>query len=218
MVVATPEDADLYHKIQENVLSAPNKEQPQRLRDFIYHNDEGEKAISRIIKALPDTNFAVLTDDTMYLKRTSEAVRQTTAGNPVVYGGTGAYLDAEINASKQRYIELSRRLKNTEALSVYRVSEDIVKGSKGLGESGEMIMQYYTRATDAATGEKITIGSIIRNAAAKQLNGHAGGNGYAAGESNGAGNKTGWAQEGLKKSGTPGEIAHRAGQNEDRLR
>lgn len=209
VVMSTPEDVDLYRKIQQQVLSAPEAERAKKLSELIYHNDEGEQAIARIVRALPGANYAVVTDDITYVNKSGYAVRTTTQGKPVVYAGTGAYLDAEINASRERYRALAKGMHCTQALSLYQVAEDIVKGGQGLSNYNDPIMRYSTHGHDPETGQDIDIRSIIADAAARSVSGHAGGNGA-------TGN--GWAQEGLKRSGLSAEITRRAGQDEGRLR
>lgn len=201
VVMSTPEDVDLYRKIHQQVLSAPEAERARKLSDLIYHNDEGEQAIARMVRSMPAANFAVITDDTNYVNKSSNAVRITTQGRPVIYAGTGAYLEAEINASQERYRALAKGM-HCEALSLYRVSEDIVRGGQGLKNFSDPIMRYSTRGSDPEDGQEVTIASIIRDAAARSVNGHAGG----------------WAHPALRKSGIAAERARRAEPEEGRVR
>lgn len=212
VVMSTSEDVELYRKIQQQVLSAPEAERGRKMSELIYHNDEGEQAIARIIRALPGANYAVITDDTTYVNNSSYAVRKTAQGIPVVYAGTGAYLDAEINASRERYRTLARGLHCTQALSLYQITEDIVRGGQGLTHFTDPIMRYATHGRDPESGEDISIATIIAKAAAKSVSGHAGGSGH---NTNGTvAARGGWAHEGLKKSRMPAEIARRAGADE----
>lgn len=191
IVASVPQDAEFYKQIQTKVLDVIAAEFPAvhaiksedlrrarlyRMRDLfvqhIYGKGAGEDSIVDVIHNVPEMGvWDVGTDDRISFVKTSEAPRRTASNRPVLYNGTGAYLDAEINAAPDHYMRLSRLYSGATPLSCYAIEDAIVRAGGGLGKFGDAVLQYSTHATHPETGKDITIASIIRENVEKMLRG-----------------------------------------------
>lgn len=127
IIMETPGDKKLYARIR--AISRRNEKERSRLMySEIYNQGHGEKAIERIIKGLPFANqFSVISNDLQYFRY--DASHVSGKNQPVAHASLATYLDAEIAA---RAGVLQQRLGEQEALSIFRIAEELKNHQKSI--------------------------------------------------------------------------------------
>ncbi|MFW0777778.1 MAG: hypothetical protein ACN2B6_08690 [Rickettsiales bacterium] len=147
IIMDTPATRELYDHIRE-IQSEPNAQvRRERFHNEIYKNDEGEKAIDRILQGIPfDNPFVVISDDTRYFKH---APRTTGKGMPVAQASTSQYIRAE---SLAREPELRQMLKESDPVTFHRIIRDIDDHLSN--KNDRMLTLHHNRAGMYENGKK----------------------------------------------------------------